>query len=66
VQIAEEEKVVTGKELIALLKKQDTSLPVRMFNHDQDDEKYEEGLGEVQSVRTITNNAGEIFISLRT
>lgn len=50
---------MTGEELIALLRKEDTSLPVRLFAHDHNSKIHDEGLGEPSSVTEQTNDLGE-------
>lgn len=56
------------KQLVRKLQKEmkngNGNLDVRMFAHDHDDYKYDEGTGIVDTVSVITNNADETFISL--
>ena len=52
------------KTLIKRLEKENKGLPVRMFAHDHDSEKHDEGTGDVSSVFQVTNDYGETFVAL--
>lgn len=55
---------MTVKELIRKLKQEKGHLQVKMFAHDHDPEKHDEGVGYANSVWEETDDLGETFVAI--
>ena len=54
------------KELIQKLKKEKSSLEVRLFAGDHDPQRYDHGIGTPNSVWETTNEKGKQFVAICT